>query len=143
VSLQIMVVTLQIVTTFVTCRAPRHHHPSRGGQQGRPALHPLQGGREQGPRPPPGQGRSLRSQGPGAQLDIFLIKNLPNVPDPSQSARLSLQSFELAPPAPSPASECCLPPWFRRGGQTRLREKGANSDEGTDNTDEGTDALIL
>jgi hypothetical protein len=66
-----MVVTLQIVTLFVTCRAPRHHHPSGGGQQGRPALHPLQGGRQQGPRPPPGQGRSLRSQGSGVRLYLF------------------------------------------------------------------------
>jgi hypothetical protein len=74
-----MVATLQIVTIFVTCRAPRHHHPTGGGQQGRPALHPLQRGRQQGPRWPPGQGRSLRSQGPGAQL---LNKKLPSLSDP-------------------------------------------------------------
>jgi hypothetical protein len=52
-----------------------------------------------------------------------------------QSARLSLQSSEVGPPVPSPASECCPPLWFRGGGTHSLSEEGAqvaNSDEGTD-----------
>jgi hypothetical protein len=41
------------------------------------------------------------------------------VPQTRQSDRLSLQSYELAPPAPSPASECCPPlGQFRTKGQT-------------------------
>jgi hypothetical protein len=51
-----------------------------------------------------------------------------------QSARLSLQSSESAPLAPSPARECCPPPFGTRGDNTRLRGKGGgggfNSDEG-------------
>ncbi len=57
-------------------------------------------------------------------------------PQSIQSARLSLQSSELAPSAPSPASDCCgLPPalWVRGGGG-RIRSLageragGANSE---------------
>jgi hypothetical protein len=44
-------------------------------------------------------------------------------PQSIQSARLSLQSSELAPLAPSPASECC-PPFGSRVGYTRVRERG-------------------
>jgi hypothetical protein len=43
-----------------------------------------------------------------------------------QSARLSLQSSELAFSAHSPASECCPPPpphWFQGGGPTHWRER--------------------
>ncbi len=53
-----------------------------------------------------------------------------------QSARLSLQSSELTPPAPSLASECYPPPPFDPKGDTLAIGKeglgGANSDEGTD-----------
>ncbi len=38
--------------------------------------------------------------------------------------RLSLQSFELAPPAPSPASKCCPPLWFQGGGTHSLAGSG-------------------
>ncbi len=41
-----------------------------------------------------------------------------------ESARLSLQSSEWAPPAPSPTSKCCPAPFGSRGGHTRLRERG-------------------
>jgi len=57
-----------------------------------------------------------------------------------QSARLSLQSSELALPAPSAASKCCPPPhWFRGGGTHSLAGEGA----GRANSDEGTDTLVL
>jgi hypothetical protein len=62
-------------------------------------------------------------------------------PQSIQSARLSLLSSELAPPAPSLASECCPPP-FGSGGDTLVCGRGgagANSDEGT----EATDFLVL
>jgi hypothetical protein len=51
-----------------------------------------------------------------------------------QSVKLSLQSSELAPPAPSFASECCPPLGFKVGGTLacRIGGGGANSDEGTD-----------
>jgi hypothetical protein len=45
-------------------------------------------------------------------------------PPSRQSARLSLRSSELAPPAPSPGSECC-PPLFQGGGAHSLVGKGA------------------
>jgi hypothetical protein len=41
-----------------------------------------------------------------------------------QYARLSLQLSELAPPAPSPASECCPPFGFGGGGSTFARGRG-------------------
>jgi hypothetical protein len=43
-----------------------------------------------------------------------------------ESARLSLQSSELAPPAPSPAGEGSQPPppRFQGGGHTLLRGRG-------------------
>jgi hypothetical protein len=41
-----------------------------------------------------------------------------------QSARLSLQSSELAPPPPPPASECCPLPLFPRVGDTLARGRG-------------------
>jgi hypothetical protein len=61
-----------------------------------------------------------------------------------QSSRLSLQSFELASPAPSPASECCPPPpgpsfAFMAEGHNRLLERGW----GEDNSDEWPDILVL
>jgi hypothetical protein len=57
-----------------------------------------------------------------------------------QSARLSLQSSELALPAPSPASKCCPSPfWFQGGGTHSLAGEGA----GGANSDEGTDTLVL
>jgi len=51
------------------------------------------------------------------------------IPQNRQSARLSLQSSELAAPAPSTASECC--PYLVRGTHS-LAGGRANSDEGTD-----------
>jgi hypothetical protein len=53
------------------------------------------------------------------------------------SARLSHQSSEFAPPAPSPASECC-PPWFQ-GGDTLAWGRGG----GGVNSGEGTDTPVL
>ena len=35
-------------------------------------------------------------------------------------------------PQPSPAGECVPPPLWFRGGHTRLRERGPNSDKGAD-----------
>jgi hypothetical protein len=55
-------------------------------------------------------------------------------PQGRQSARLSLQSSELAPPAPLPTSEC-VPPLRSKGGTHFFAGEGAvgaNSDEGTD-----------
>jgi hypothetical protein len=60
------------------------------------------------------------------------------IPDKScgQSTRLSLQSSELAPPAPSPAGECVpRPHWFQGEKAHSLAGEGvgrANSDEATD-----------
>jgi hypothetical protein len=52
----------------------------------------------------------------------------------TQSARVSLQSSELASPAPSPTSECrCRSPlWFQEGTHSLGVEgtEGANSDKG-------------
>ncbi len=44
---------------------------------------------------------------------------------------LSLQSFKLAPPAPSPACACCPPLWYPGGTHSLAGEGagGANSDE--------------
>jgi hypothetical protein len=63
--------------------------------------------------------RSLLSQ-------FFMFRISSTITESRQSARLSLQSSKLAPPAPSPASECCTPPplWFQEEGYTRLRERG-------------------
>ncbi len=45
-----------------------------------------------------------------------------------ESARLSIQSFELAPPAPSLARECCPPPPLgTRGRHTPLRGGGGGT----------------
>jgi hypothetical protein len=56
-----------------------------------------------------------------------------------ESARLSLQSSELAPPAPSPAGEGSHPPGSRGGGTHSLAGEG----EGGADLDEGTDTLVL
>jgi|688.fasta_scaffold2148888_1 hypothetical protein len=54
-------------------------------------------------------------------------------PQSIQNARLSLWSSEMAPPTPSPASECCPPP-FSFGVDTLAGEEvgGANSEDGRD-----------
>jgi hypothetical protein len=59
------------------------------------------------------------------------------VPQSRQSARLSLQSSELA-PAPPPHPQASAPPlWFQgEGGHTRLRERGRG--EGQTDTLHGT-----
>jgi hypothetical protein len=54
-----------------------------------------------------------------------------------QSARLSLQTSELAPT--SPATECCPPLGSRGGGTHLLAGEGA----GKASWDEGTDTLLL
>jgi hypothetical protein len=62
-------------------------------------------------------------------LDCTLV--LQNI----QSARLSPQSSDLAPPAPSPASECCPPGskrgdslgCWRRGGGSQFERRGRHS----------------
>ena len=58
----------------------------------------------------------------------------------AQSARLFLQSSKLAPPAPSPASECCPPPFGSKLGTHSLSGEGAR---GGANLDEGTATLVL
>ncbi len=45
----------------------------------------------------------------------------------------------MGPPTPSPASECCPPPFGTKGGDTLACEEGP----GGPNSDEGTDALVL
>ncbi len=52
-----------------------------------------------------------------------------------QRAGLSVQSSELGPATPSPASECCFPPLDPRGethSPAGERCGGPSSDEGTD-----------
>jgi hypothetical protein len=56
-----------------------------------------------------------------------------------QSARLSVQSSELGPPTPSPASECCSP--FL--GPRRETNSLAGEEVEGPNPDEGTDTLVL
>ncbi len=58
-----------------------------------------------------------------------------------QSARLSFQSSESAPPRPLTPSKCFppLPPWFHGGGTHSLAGKGT----GGANSDEGIDTLAL
>ncbi len=56
-----------------------------------------------------------------------------------RSARLSLQSSELGPPTPSPASECCSPHLGPSGGTQSLAGDGA----GGADSDEETDTLVL
>jgi hypothetical protein len=57
--------------------------------------------------------------------------------DDLQSARLSHQSSESSPPAPSPASECCPLLWFQ--GDAVACERGG----GGAISDKETDTLVL
>ncbi len=61
------------------------------------------------------------------------------VPQIIQSARIPLQSSELAPPAPSPAGECCHPFWFQgRGNTLAYRRGGGGSQFGQRDRHSGT-----
>jgi hypothetical protein len=60
-------------------------------------------------------------------------------PQSIQSARLSLQLSELAPPAPSPASEFCPLHMGPMGEPHSLAGEGV----GGPNSNEGTDTLVL
>ncbi len=59
-----------------------------------------------------------------------------------QTARLALQSSELAPTAPHPQASACPTHFGSGGGHTRLRERGRGEPMGA-NSDEGTDTLVL
>jgi hypothetical protein len=60
----------------------------------------------------------------------------------NKSAKLSLQSSELAPPAPSPTSECCHPPLVSGGGTHSLAgERAGRSQFGQRDRHSGT--LVL
>ncbi len=61
-----------------------------------------------------------------------------------QSARLSLQSSELAPPAPSPAGECCPHPSLapRGGGTHSLAGRGGGSQFGRRDRHSGTLGIV-
>jgi hypothetical protein len=61
-------------------------------------------------------------------------------PQSRQSARLSLQSSELA-PHPSSPSECCPPPFGSGGGGGAYSLAGEGA--GGAKSDEGTDTLVL
>jgi hypothetical protein len=57
--------------------------------------------------------------------------SLDPLPQSIQSARLSLQSSELAPTAPSPTSECCPPPlWYSIYSIISLRTELQKIDRG-------------
>ncbi len=59
---------------------------------------------------------------------------IPPTPQSRQSARLSLQSSDLAPPPPHPQASVAPPPLVPGGGTHQLGGEGAggaNSDEGT------------
>jgi hypothetical protein len=58
-----------------------------------------------------------------------------------QSARVSLQSSELAPPAPSPGAGECAPPPFKRVLPSPLDPRGRG--RGEPMSYEETDTLIL
>ncbi len=69
-------------------------------------------------------------------------------PQSRQSARPSLQSSELAPPALLPPGECCPPPFGSRlgmegGGGGPGTHSLAGEGAGGTNLDEGTDSLVL
>ncbi len=51
-----------------------------------------------------------------ARVKGFFLSTLPPRPESIQSARPSIQSSELGPPTPSPARECCSPPFGSKGG---------------------------
>jgi hypothetical protein len=61
------------------------------------------------------------------------------IPQSWQSARLFASRRNWDSPNPFPGGECPLPPWFRRLGHSRWRERGWESP----NSGEGTHTVVL